>query len=812
MTVSSRVELVPDDADATSYYRQTDVNDIACAVIKVVPNNGLSGQLIMQTRGGMAPVAPPRGLSNYRAESGEWWFWVSPKVTNIMFTCDGYTATDWIGVSLQSGKVYRLKLNVDSSVTILQNFTGTGLSGVKMTITPKDATVYYGVDGSYSLGSQTITDGFFDIFLDKGIYYFKIESDYYETWFGTIEISDGTNETTVSLKPAFGLVTLDSNPQGARVLLDGKPIGVTPIHTSGKITSGKHVLRLEKDNYYAWEESVVIEPSGKLQKLQTINLSKQFGTATILCDDKDATLIITNPSGKEVARGKSGLKVNLNSLYTYKLEATKPSHAPQSKGISGKAIEGKDEIISIGAPAPMYGGIAISSVPSRADVYIDDDFAGTTALGQQILVGKHKIELKKDGYTPEAFEIEIQHNQTLHLSKELQEQKVSYEWIDLGLPSGIKWATCNLGALKPEDYGNLYAWGETETKSAYNLSTYKWASGDYNKISKYCPIYRTSYWYEDGRPDGKTVLDPEDDAAHMVLGDSWRIPTDAEWTELRTTCTWTWTTENGVNGRKVTGPNGNSIFLPATRNEVRPYGRYWSSSIREDSPYHAWYVDFGSGYVYRSDYNRYYGISVRPVLGSPSESSTTIRMIDLGLSVKWAECNLGASKPEEYGDYYAWGELASKESYDRSSYRWCNGDYDSLTKYNSDRKYGAVDNKRTLELQDDVANQQLGGGWRIPTDAEWDELRTKCKWTWVKQNGVKGRKITGPNGNTIFLPAAGWLERTKTINDGSYGFYWSSTLHWGYPGYAWTVYFGSDEVNWLGSYRYYGQPVRPVSK
>ena len=190
-----------------------------------------------------------------------------------------------------------------------------------------------------------------------------------------------------------------------------------------------------------------------------------------------------------------------------------------------------------------------------------------------------------------------------------------HEYVDLGLPSGTKWATCNIGATKPEEYGNYYAWGETEPKTTYNWSTYKWCNGSSDTQTKYC----TSSSY--GIVDNKTTLEPEDDAAHVNWGGAWRMPTDAEWTELRTNCTWTWTTKNGVNGYEVKGTNGNSIFLPAAGYRVSDdsyyagsNGFYWSSSLGTGYPYYAWYVNFYSGNVGGDNYNRYYGRSVRPVL------------------------------------------------------------------------------------------------------------------------------------------------------------------------------------------------------
>ena len=190
------------------------------------------------------------------------------------------------------------------------------------------------------------------------------------------------------------------------------------------------------------------------------------------------------------------------------------------------------------------------------------------------------------------------------------------EAVDLGLPSGTKWATFNVGASKPEDYGDYFAWGETEPKSNYSWSTYKFelGTGYQGPFSKY--VTKSSY----GTVDNKTVLDPEDDAAHVNWGGSWRMPTLEECDELINKCTWTWTTQNGVNGRLVTGPNGKSIFLPAAgyRYGASLYdagsdGNCWSSSLSTGGPDEAWCVDFYSGRVTRGNYGRCRGQSVRPV-------------------------------------------------------------------------------------------------------------------------------------------------------------------------------------------------------
>ncbi len=188
--------------------------------------------------------------------------------------------------------------------------------------------------------------------------------------------------------------------------------------------------------------------------------------------------------------------------------------------------------------------------------------------------------------------------------------------------------------------------------------------------------------------------------------------------------------------------------------------------------------------------------------------------VDLGLSVKWATCNVGANTPEGYGDYFAWGETEPKDYYDWSTYKWCNGSSTSLTKYCTNSSYGSVDNKTQLELSDDAAHANWGGSWRMPTDSELTELREQCTWTWTTQNGVYGYKVTskksGYTNKSIFLPAAGFRGDSSLISAGSDGYYWSSSLNTDKPSSAYGLHFSSDGVYSGSSSRRYGRAVRPV--
>lgn len=202
--------------------------------------------------------------------------------------------------------------------------------------------------------------------------------------------------------------------------------------------------------------------------------------------------------------------------------------------------------------------------------------------------------------------------------------------------------------------------------------------------------------------------------------------------------------------------------------------------------------------------------------------------VDLGLSVKWATMNVGASKPEDCGDYFAWGEIATKEDYSWSTYKWGNSTT-TLTRYVISESYGTVDNKTSFadyDYDDDAARKNWEGTWRTPTDAEWTALvNTKFDtenytWTWcdgstTKYNDstVKGWKIErNSTCATLFLPAAGRRNGTSLDYAGSNGFYWSSSLRTNNSGYARSAGFYSSDVYRDSYYRYFGQSVRPVSE
>ena len=186
--------------------------------------------------------------------------------------------------------------------------------------------------------------------------------------------------------------------------------------------------------------------------------------------------------------------------------------------------------------------------------------------------------------------------------------------------------------------------------------------------------------------------------------------------------------------------------------------------------------------------------------------------------------NVGASSPEDYGDYFAWGET---EPYDENgktdfhwiTYKWCNGSYDTMTKYCNNSRYGNdgfTDDKTELDPEDDAAYVNWGPAWRMPSKEQYQELFNSSNTTteWTTQNGVYGRKITskkeGYTDRSIFLPAAGYRDGSSLRNAGSDGRYWSRSLDESYPNSAWRLDFDSSDIGTYGNYRCYGQSVRPV--
>ena len=179
---------------------------------------------------------------------------------------------------------------------------------------------------------------------------------------------------------------------------------------------------------------------------------------------------------------------------------------------------------------------------------------------------------------------------------------------------------------------------------------------------------------------------------------------------------------------------------------------------------------------------------------------TSGKAVNLGLSVKWAGWNVGASSPEEYGGYYAWGETEEKSNFKEYTYKY----------YKNNKYIDIGDNISGTRY--DVAHVKWGGSWRMPTYAEQQELWESCSWKWTTRKGIYGMKVTGPNGNSIFLPAAGDRNGTVVYGRSEYGHYWSGSFN--VVNRAYYLYFVTDGSHWHANYynRFIGLSVRPVTK
>lgn len=485
-----------------------------------------------------------------------------------------------------------------------------------------------------------------------------------------------------------------------------------------------------------------------------------------------------------------------------------------------------------------------------------------------------------------------------------------HEYVDLNLPSGTLWATCNVGANSPEEYGDYFAWGETtgynKGKVNFDWNTYKWMNKgqtSWEKIKKYTinDHQYSACWYSSNSPgytfvgDNKIILESKDDAATVNWGNNWCMPTQDQFDELVNSSYTTseWMEQNGIWGRKITSKsNGKSIFLPAVGYrygtdvyDMETYGNYWSCQLSDGNSSNACLLRFSSHYTYydaNENGSRMCGLSVRPVCYNESRTAVTSialknmfldmyvgdtdilsavispayasdntltwkssdtsiaivdatgkvtakgigsviitaiansgsgvkdicvvnvkdhEYVDLGLpsGTLWAICNVGASKPEEYGNYFAWGETTPKKEYSYSTYKWCKGSNKTFSKYCTSSSYGTVDNKTELEPEDDAATANWGNNWCVPTESQIKELYnssyTTTKWTTL--NGISGRMITSKkNGNTLFLPASGYYSNTSRNNIGTNGCFccWSRSINKYNCSSTYMLYSNSDQI------------------
>lgn len=367
------------------------------------------------------------------------------------------------------------------------------------------------------------------------------------------------------------------------------------------------------------------------------------------------------------------------------------------------------------------------------------------------------------------------------------------EPVDLGL--SVKWASANLCAASPAKSGAYFAWGETRPKAGYyDNENYRFTdSVEFNAYTKY------SFGFTSPSKvpfDCKETLDLEDDAAHVLLGGGWRMPTANEMAELRNNCTWQHIDTPDSSGIQITsnvpGYEANSIFLPFAGSIEETALRILDDNVVQeprDSRLNTliWNIGYSAKYwtatlkqgLYGDGEGRTNGLTIRPVIDlsddevRPASVPVTTyddmevehNAVDLGLSVLWAEYNVGACAPTQTGGFYAWGETEEKLYYSTQNYKYMqyhsldNGYWWWYNKYvrNSRRDEESIcDNRTVLEPADDAAHLNWGGEWRLPTKDEYVELFENCERCDTILNGTHGvmftSKISGYTDNSIFLP------------------------------------------------------------
>ncbi len=509
-----------------------------------------------------------------------------------------------------------------------------------------------------------------------------------------------------------------------------------------------------------------------------------------------------------------------------------PAKTLEITGVSATNITAKSASISLtligNAIEPVHYEMSYSKNQNLSGALKKTgDVTLTSLMGQTFYVGIDQLEELTTYY----FQVSVKYYDTdvvTPMQGSFQtKEKVSYvvpEMVDLGC--SVKWGTFNLGAKSVTGRGEFFGWGDPTGEKKSQLESY----GD----ALVTP------------PADLTKEHQELDIVHVMLEDKWHTPTADQMLELLTKCTWTHVTNyegvNGLDGYIVRGKGvyeNNSIFIPhygcrsgvdAQDNPVYSSNTnesyYWSSELTNNPWGYGVYVKLQPGTVRSEKEMTFYGMYIRPVYDKdetpiePVEEDHSLEVakttdagivpvegVDLGLSITWASWNLGATSTTtedgqtigqvgQYGEYYAWGENSPKETYTSANYTY-------------------TENVNKLPADHDAAAQNWGDGWRMPTEAEWNELVESCTIQWESVNGIQGQRYTSRrNGKSIFLPAAG-VKRSSVSFSGSYGYYWSSTKNPIHDTEGSCMVFSEDKQfnDPSQSYtRFTGLQIRPVKK
>ncbi len=596
-------------------------------------------------------------------------------------------------------------------------------------------------------------------------------------------------------EPETGFLAISSEPSEANVYVDGKDYGKTTAFITD-LAAGTHELKLEKQGYLTVTKNIVITKGETLKLDETLQTISSQRTYLIVKTDQPDARIYIDDNLKNT--GEHAESVIIGSTHTYKIECNLYHTETGTVTVNERmTIEKKLR--------PAFGYINVSTSPEQgAKVFVNGEYLGLSPIkSDKLKSGSHTVMVMKDMFKMKEQSFVVNDGQTtnatLNMSANFVDVTINTDadadiYVDDDYKAKGKWSgrlsdgLHNFEARKANHRSTKKSLdlvlGENQT---ITLEAPKPISGslDVNTSPMSAEIYI------DGKHYGQTpnfINDVLIGTHELKLEKSGCAPITKTITiKENETLTINEKLQTGKEITISTDQSGDKIYVD---------GNYVGTSPITSN------LTYGSHNI-KAERNGKEVSKTISVSQSGGENNVKLAFVqeingheyvDLGLSVKWATCNVGASKPEDYGNYYAWGETKTKSDYSSSN---------SVTSGKSISDIGG-------KSQYDAARAKWGGTWRLPTKAELEELKNKCIWKWTTQNGVKGYKVTGPNGNSIFLPAAGFRYVSSLIYAGEYGLYWSSTPYESYNAY----YLGFDSsnqgVDW--NTRDSGQSVRPVAE
>ncbi len=399
----------PTDLDARVNYPIKDWNGETCALIKVQTTlKGLSFET-----GTITPTKVEQRL-------GEYWVYVSPKIHKFnIYHADLLPLRYELPQTIESASVYYLTLRVNGPQTsgmFVQTVTMN--SGYfKLKTTPARSIVRIGKTKDYELETVMVMDGSYVNMLDYGEYYYMVESDYYETYYGHVNFSETSTRLDINLRPAYNYLKLSSSPHlGARVVLKGLDTpdgaeGVTPFELQRPLHKGRYKVMLMYPEYAYTEQEIVLDGDGSMKEF-TFEMKPQFGTVTCRCLNDKAEIWIDDEF-----KGIGTWTGHVSDVTSHKLEARLANHHSQSIAFTVKA--GESTTVPISAPVPKMALLNVNSTPSFAKVEVDGEPFGESPLLKPLLMGKHTVIVSAEGHEPAKYEIDIAENQTYNLSVKL---------------------------------------------------------------------------------------------------------------------------------------------------------------------------------------------------------------------------------------------------------------------------------------------------------------------------------------------------------------------------------------------------------